>query len=134
MVPDLTAGIIAIAGETKSFTNNDIASVVISSGKTRYKLMKALKTPPKEMSSMKALFKGAKNVVKIAASTIELIDAIATPPLMQDISMWDELYNQKLDVRNEEMIARMNSEVFSSLPCLLRPVGRFDGIARTGLR
>uniref|UniRef100_UPI0025990BF2 GLUG motif-containing protein n=1 Tax=uncultured Parabacteroides sp. TaxID=512312 RepID=UPI0025990BF2 len=119
---DLTAGIIAHAGETRSFTNSDIASVVISSGKTKFKLMKALKTPPKEMSSMKALFKGAKKVVKIAASTIELIDAIATPPLMQDISMWDELYNQKLDVRNEEMIARMNSEVFSSLPAYYGPL------------
>ena len=119
---DLTAGIIAHAGETRSFTNRDIASVVISSGKTQYKLIKALKTPPKEMSSMKALFKGAKKVVKIAASAKDLIEAIATPPLMQDISMWDELYNQKLDVRNEEMIARMNSEVFSSLPLYYGPL------------
>lgn len=119
---DLTAGIIAHAGETKSFTNCDIASVVISSGKTQFKLMKALKTPPKEISGMKALFKGAKKVVKIAASAKDLIEAIATPPLLQDISMWDELYNQKLDMRNEEMIARMNSEVFSSLPAYHGPL------------
>ncbi len=110
------AGIIAHAGETKSFTNRDLASIVVSSGKGTIKLMKALQASPKKVSNLKALFKGSKKLVKIAANSLELIVAIATPPLMQDISMWDDLYNRKLDVRNEEMIAGMHAKVAAALP------------------
>ncbi|RHR42117.1 hypothetical protein DWX23_06170 [Parabacteroides sp. AF18-52] len=116
------AGIIAHSGETKSFTKRDFASIVVSTGKGTFKLMKALRTPPKNVSSLKALFKGGKKVVKIASNALDLISAIATPPLMQDISMWDDLYNRKLDVRNEEMIAGMHAKVAAALPTTRGPL------------
>ena len=115
---DICGGIAARTGDSKSLTGGDIASVIISYGRTKHKVMKALKTPPKEMSSMKAAFKHGKNVIKIASSAKDLYKAIATPPMLQDISMWDDLYGQKIDIVNEDMLARMNKEVSAAIPAV----------------
>ena len=113
---DITGGIIARAGDSYSLTANDVSSLIISYGKTAFKVMKALKTPPAKVSHFKAAFKKGQKILKIVSSSLDLIEAVATPVQLQDMDYWDSLYNMKLPERNEELVARMHSEVSAAIP------------------
>ncbi len=119
---DICGGIAARTGDSYSLTPGDVASVVVSYSKTHFKVMKALNSAPKTVSGMKAAFKHGKNIIKIAVSVKDLVVAIATPPMLQDISMWDDLYGEKIDVRNEELTALMNKEVSAAIPSYAGPL------------
>ena len=83
-----------------------------------------------------------KSFTKRDFASIVVSTGKVTFKLMQDISMWDDLYNQKFDVRNEEMIVGMHAKVAAALPttrgplagsevliiCITFPVKNFVGL------
>lgn len=113
---DITAGIIARAGDSYSLTGNDISSMIVSYGKTTAKVVKALKTPPAKVSHFKAVFKKGQKVLKIVSSALDVAKAAASPLQLQDLDRWESLYGMKLPERNEELVARMHSEVEAAMP------------------
>lgn len=125
---DITAGIIARAGDSYSLNAKDVSSLIVSYGKTTNKVIKALKTPPAKVSEFKAMFKKGQKVLKIFTSTKDLLETIATPLQLQDLSHWDTLYDKELPARNEELVARMHSEVTASMPAFSFGLKGLDGL------
>lgn len=113
---DITSGIIAKAGDSYSLTGWDISSLIISYGKSSFKIVKALKNPPKQVGHFMAGLKKTFKVIKIVTSTLDLVKAVATPVQYQDFDYWDTLYNRELPARNEQLVARMHSEVAAAIP------------------
>lgn len=123
---ELNAGIIAKAGDSYSLVPHDVSSLIVSYGKTTFKVMKALKNPPAKVSDFKATFNKSRKVLKIFTTTCDLIKTIATPVQLQDLSYWDDIYEKELPERNDELSRRMHSEVASSLPAYSFPLKGLD--------
>lgn len=113
---DISGGIAARAGDSQSLTGHDISSLIVSYGKTTFKVVKALKNPPKKVSDFKVMMKKTQKVLNVFTSTRDLIETIATPLQLQDLSYWDSLYEQDLPERNEALVTRMHAEISASMP------------------
>ena len=113
---DVSAGIVAKAGDSYPLTNDDKASMIISTGKTGFKVLKAFKNPPSKISEFLAPLKKTKKVLSICTSALDVVKAIATPVQLDDMDYWETLYNNELPERNNEMVARMHSEVSAAIP------------------
>lgn len=125
---DITAGIIARAGDSYSLTSNDISSMIVSYGKTTAKVVKALKTPPAKVSDFKAAFNKGKKVFKIVSSALDVAKASAKPLQLSELDQWESLYDSKLPARNEELVSKMHSEVASSMPVRDFALGGLDAL------
>lgn len=125
---DVSAGIIAKAGDSYSLNANDVSSMIVSYGKTTHKVVKALKNPPAKVSDFKAALNKGKKVLKIFTSTKDLIEAIATPLQLQDMDYWDSLYEKNLPERNEELVELMHSEVTAAIPSRSFNLQGLDGL------
>lgn len=113
---DISAGIIARAGDSYSLNGNDVSSLIESYGSTTFKVIKALKNPPAKVSDFKARLNKKKKVKKIFTSAKDLVTAIATPLQLQDLDYWDSLYERQLPERNDAMVATMHSDLKASIP------------------
>lgn len=112
----MAGGIVARAGDSNSLTEDDIASLVEDDVKTTYKILRALNIPPIDVADFIVKIKKARKVVKAARSVLDVVKSAVNPLQLEDLSKWDELYEQQVPARCDEMSARMHQEVAAAIP------------------
>lgn len=113
---DIAGGIVARAGDSNSLTEDDIASLVEGDVKTTYKIFRTLNIPPIKLPDFIVKIKKARKVIKAARSVLDVVKAAANPLQLEDLGRWDELYDQEVPARCDEMCARMHQEVAAAIP------------------
>lgn len=112
----MAGGIVARAGDSDSLTEDDIASLVEGDVKTAYKILRALNIPPIKLPDFIVKIKKVRKVTKAARSVIDVVKAAANPLQLEDLSKWDELYDQEVPARCDEMYASMHRDVAAAIP------------------